>query len=134
MKTMMRRVAALVACAMLMCLCVSCAQEKQPENPPKYTIYLGLNDADTGEQVIPLEQAQQAARDIITGKGSGYTEHVAHGGYASDEGVVNNETLVYEICFAERALVEEIAREITEQLHVVSPLLVEGTTAYGFVE
>ena len=107
-----------------------CAAKQQPENPPKYTIYCGLNDADAGKQVISVEEAQQTARKIVTDKGFGYTEFVAYGAYVENGTVFENDTLVYEFYFNNKDDVAKVADEIKKTLNLSSVLIAEGGTDY----
>ena len=134
MKHRIFRATILLICMALLCVCTACGQKAQAENPPKYTLYCGLCDADAGKQLLELEDAQDAARDIILANGCGYTEYVAFGGYLSDGAEISNETLVYEICFAETAVVEKIASELQAELNLMPILITEGTTEYRFSE
>ena len=135
MKKMIRTAALLLACMMLLCVGTACsAQEEKPANPAKYTLYCGLNDADANEQLLTVAEAQEAARAIILANGCGYTETVAYGGYMSGDQVINNDTLVYELYFAEVDAVKKITNEIQEELNLMPILTAEGTTDYYFAE
>jgi len=106
------------------------AKQQQPENPPKYTIYCGLNDADTGKQIISVEEAQKVARKIFTDKGFGYTEFVAYGAYVENGTVFENDTLVYEFYFNQKADIDNVTKEIKETLNLSSVLVAKGGTDY----
>ena len=106
------------------------AKQPQPANPPKYTVYCGLNDADTGSQIISVEEAQEAARKIFTDNGFGYTEFVAYGAYVENGTVFENDTLVYEFYFNEKADVDNVTKEIKETLNLSSVLVAKGGTDY----
>ena len=132
MKKSIFRATILVLCMVLLGACTACGQKSQPENPPKYTLYFGLCDADTGKQLLTMTDAQEAARDIILDNGCGYTEYAAYGAYQSGNAIIHNDTLVYEICFADAAVVEKIAAEIQAELNLMPALIAEGTTSYRF--
>ena len=135
MQKRIRTAAILLVVAVLLCVCAACGQTAPvSENPPKYTLYCGLNDADTGTQLLTLAEAQELARGIIIDKGCGYTELVAYGAYESDGTLISNETLVYEILFADVEVIEEIAAEIQAALNLGPILLEEGSTVYRFSE
>ena len=106
------------------------AKQPQPANPPKYTVYCGLNDADAGKQIISVEEAQQTARKIFTDNGFGYTEFVAYGAYVENGTVFENDTLVYELYFSEKADIDNVTKEIKETLNLFSVLVAKGGTDY----
>ena len=122
----------IVAMALMLAAAVfaGCAAKQQPENPPKYTIYCGLNDADTGSQIISVEEAQEAARKIFTDNGFGYTEFVAYGAYVENGTVFENDTLVYELYFSEKGDIDNVTKEIKETLNLFSVLVAKGGTDY----
>ena len=62
----------------------------------KYTLYLGLNDKDTYEQIISTEDALEKANEICARHAGGYTQLTARGGWTNDDGTMGHEnTLVY---------------------------------------
>lgn len=135
MKKYIRIASIVLMCIMVFCLGTACGkQDNNPENPQKHTLYCGLIDADTGEQILTVEQAQKLARTIILENRCGYTEFVTYGGYMSGDEVINNDTLVYEIYFADCEVVEKITKEIQEELNLMPILTAEGTTNYSFSE
>lgn len=134
MKKTVRIVSLMMACVVFICVCTSCAHSEQAENPPKFTLYCGLNDADAGKQILTADEAKDIARTIIIDNGCGYTEFVAYGGYQSGDTVISNDTLVYEIYFAEAATVEKITKEIQAELNLMPILVSEGASSYHFSE
>jgi len=130
----MKKMFALFCCAAALCLCAACGQDQQEEVTYKHTIYCGLNDAATGEQILSVEQAQEAARAIIIAQGCGYTEYVTNGGYLVGDTLFTNDTLVYEFFFADVATVNTIAAQIREELNLSSILMTEEPSAYQFLE
>ncbi|MBQ4338995.1 MAG: hypothetical protein IJC37_06195 [Clostridia bacterium] len=134
MKNVVKIVSLVLVCVAFICVCTSCAQSKQAENPPEFTLYCGLNDADAGKQVLTVDEAKGMARAIIIDNGCGYTEFVAHGGYQSGDAVIGNDTLVYEIYFADAVTVEKITKEIQAELNLMPILVSEGTSSYHFSE
>lgn len=121
----------LLLCAMTLLTLASCTKA---DNPPCYTLYCGLNDADTGAQILTIENAKETARGIILNNDCGYTEFITHGAYHSADSIISNDTLVYEIYFAEADVVEKIASEIAEELNIMPILIAEGTTSYRFCD
>lgn len=65
----MKRVVLSVLAVCMICFCfVGCNNTGKKQ--VKYVLYCGLNDAGTGYQVYSVADAQEAARKIITDKGS----------------------------------------------------------------
>ena len=115
---MKKIIVTLLTAVMSVCALAGCTANKtngESGVPVAYSLYCGLNDADTGTQIIPTEEAQKIARKVITDKGFGYTEHVAYGAYTEDNKSVENVTL---------------ADEIRAELNLTPILIVEGSHSY----
>lgn len=110
--------------------CGAAAAENENAVPTAYSLYCGLNDADSGTQIISTEEAQKIARKVITDKGFGYTEHVAYGAYTEDNKAVENVTLIYDLFFIEKADIDNIADEIRAALNLTPILVVECSRDY----
>ena len=121
-----------LAFCMICCCLVACNSAEDTEQ--KFTVYFGLNDKDTGTQVLTVEEAQAAARKMITDNGFGYTEYVTHGGYVENGVVIENDTLVYMMIFIERADAEAVAEEIKEELNLASIHIEESTASLKKLE
>lgn len=135
MRNFLKIMSVILVCVVFFCVGTACnGQENKSANPQKHTLYCGLVDADAGEQLLTIEEAQAVARAVILENGCGYTEFVTYGGYMSNGKVINNDTLVYEIYFAECDAVNKITKEIQEKLNLMPILTAEGTTDYGFAE
>lgn len=126
----------LVALAICMMSCfVGCNNTNgSEEQQVKYVLYCGLNDADTGDQVLTVEDAKEDARKVITDKGFGYTEYITYGAYTENETVKGNDTLVYVLFYVEEADAKAIAADIKEKLHLASILIEEAQNSYAFAE
>ena len=111
--------------------CSTAKTENESAVPVAYSLYCGLNDADTGTQLIPTEEAQAIARKIITDRGYGYTEHVCFGAYTEDNKAIENVTLIYDMFFIEKADIDTIADEIRAALNLTPILVVEDSRNYG---
>lgn len=111
--------------------CSAAKTENESAVPVAYSLYCGLNDADTGTQLISTEEAQAIARKIITDKGYGYTEHVCFGAYTEDNKAIENVTLIYDMFFIEKADIDTIADEIRAALNLTPILVVEDSRNYG---
>lgn len=99
-----------------------------------YKIYCGLNDAETGTQILSSEDAGQKIRGLITDRGLGYTEYTANGAYVEDGNVHPNEALIYQLIFVEKEEVESLAEEIRKELDLESVLIEETEGAFHFLQ
>lgn len=130
---MKKIIVTLLTVAMSVCALAGCTANKTNDKsgvPVAYSLYCGLNDADTGTQIISTEEAQKIARKVITDKGFGYTEHVAYGAYTEDNKSIENVTLVYDMFFLEYEDIETVADEIRAELNLTPILIVEGSHSY----
>lgn len=110
--------------------CGAAKTENGSAVPVAYSLYCGLNDADTGTQIVSTGEAQKIARKVITDKGFGYTEHVVYGAYTEDNKSIENVTLIYDMYFLEKADIDEVADEIRTALNLTPILIVEGSRNY----
>lgn len=130
---MKKIIVTLLTAVMSVCALAGCTANKtngESGVPVAYSLYCGLNDSDTGTQIIPTEEAQKIARKVITDKGFGYTEHVAYGAYTEDNKSVENVTLVYDMFFLEYEDIAKVADEIRAELNLTPILIVEGSHSY----
>lgn len=132
MKKTVKLISMTILAVLLLCAFAGCSGNNNDDSnvPVQYSIYCGLNDEDTGTQVIATEEAQQIARKIITDKGFGYTEHVTYGAYTENGKAVENVTLIYDLYFIEYEEIEKIADEIREALNLTPILIAEGSHNY----
>lgn len=105
------------------------------ETQEKYfKIYCGLNDAQTGAQVLSTQEAGEKIRQLITDRGLGYTEYTANGAYVEEGTVHENEALIYQMIFVEKGEVESLAEEIREELDLESVLVEETEGRFRFLQ
>lgn len=129
----MKKIVLIVLAVCMMCLgFVGCNNTEK--NQVKYVLYCGLNDADTGSQVLTVTDAQEAARKVVTDKGLGYTEYATYGAYTENGEVKGNDTLVYALFYVEEADAQSVAKEIKETLNLASVLVEEVANSYDFAE
>ena len=126
-------------CAWLMILAVSvsvflpgCGQQTNESTETVYNIYFGLNDADTGEQVVTMDEASDYIRGVIESYGYGYTEHRTYGAYTENGESKGNDTLVYMLVFVEEENVKKIADQVIEHLNLASVLCQKEEMEYTF--
>lgn len=124
-----------VVLTLLMLLFTACGTQ-QPESQQEfyYRVYVGLNDADSGQQEVSLEDARGKIQDIITREGFGFTEYCAFGAYTEDGAVRKNDTLVYTMLKISKDEAADVASEIKQVLHLDSVLVEEAAANLEFVE
>lgn len=101
-------------------------QEGSFESAVAYNLYFGMNDKDTGTQVLATDTAKQTIRKIITDMGLGYTEFDAYGGYVAGSSVMENETIGYLICAANEEQIMQIANQGLDELNTSAVLVTSG--------
>ena len=109
-----------------------CGQQEEKTTETVYNVYFGLNDADTGEQEVSMEDASAYIRSVIESYGYGYTEHRTYGAYTEDGVSKGNDTLVYMLIFVDEADVEKISDEVIEHLNLASVLCQKEEMEYQF--
>lgn len=93
------------------------------EQIPKYTLYIGTNDKDTGTQLISTEDAHRIVGEICEKYVSGYTVTESQGKWISEGGMAHREnTLVYIFSDAEDAEIQAIMDEVLVALNQESIL------------
>lgn len=114
-------IAVAVLSLIAICLSVFCLAKlsKTPEAETKdiqYVLYLGTNDKDTNEPVLPPEEAKEQLKDILIRRFGGYTVTDANGGWVGDDGTEYQEyTLV--IYLSDTSL-EDVHSLCDELIHV----------------
>lgn len=99
----------------------------------KYVLYIGLNDKDTYEQIIPTGEARDIVNRICTKYVEGYTVSEANGGWVDETGTLTEEsTLVYILSDVEEENVIAIMDEVLEALNQNSILVERQEYAYSF--
>ena len=131
MKKIMITLLLIVMSVSLFAGCDAAKTEDESAVPVAYSLYCGLNDAETGTQIVPTEEAVKIARKVITDKGFGYTEHIAYGAYTETDRSIENVTLIYDLFFLEKADIDQIADEIRAALNLTPILIVECSRNYG---
>ena len=97
----------------------------------KYTLYIGLNDKDTGEQTIDTEAAIEIANLICARYASGYTQFSAKGGWTNDDGSMGHEnTLVYLIYDISEKNLKSLLDELLKEFNQSAILVEKESTAH----
>lgn len=108
------------------------ATEEAATNETVYNVYFGLNDADTGEQIVSMDEASAYIRSVIESYGYGYTEHRTYGAYTENGVSKGNDNLLYMLVFVDEEDVRMISEEVAEHLNLASVLCLKGDMEYEF--
>jgi len=100
----------------------------------KYIMYVGTNDKDTYEPVLPLDEARELANNICAKYvESGFTQIDARGGWLDDNGVLAQEdTLIYIFVDVTEDQLQKISDELLDKLHQSSILIEKQNALYTF--
>ena len=99
----------------------------------RYVLYIGLNDKDTYEQIIPTDEARDIVNQICTKYVEGYTASEANGGWVDETGTLTEEsTLVYILSDAHEEDVIAIMDEVLAALNQNSILVERQEYVYSF--
>ena len=81
----------------------------------KFTLYLGLNDKDTKQQIISTIEAYKIVSNMIANRFDGGTIFEANGIYKHDNGTfVTEKTLRIEILFADFEDIKNFVNDLKE--------------------
>ncbi|MBQ5978247.1 MAG: hypothetical protein IJL51_08955 [Oscillospiraceae bacterium] len=79
----------------------------------KTDIYIGLNDQDTKEQKFATEKYVSVLKNVCVSYRVSFSFNLIRGGYIHESGEYTQEnTLVLTLIDTERAVIEEIARDL----------------------
>lgn len=100
----------------------------------KYIMYVGTNDKDTYEPVLPFDEARELANNICAKYiSSGFTEIDATGGWMDENRVLATEaSLIYVFFDATEEELQQVMDELIEQLHQSSILVEKQEAEYAF--
>lgn len=99
----------------------------------KYTLYIGLNDKDTYQQVISREEARKIVNEICARHTDGYTSFDAEGGWTDQDHVLTKEeTLVYMFNDIDEDDLDKIMDEVLDALNQNSILVEKDQTVYSY--
>jgi len=84
----------------------------------QYILYIGTNDKDTYEQIIPTDEAREIVNAICAKYVDGYTSDVCEGGWVDEKNILTEEnTLVYTINGADETAIISIMDEVLTALN-----------------
>ena len=104
------------------------------EQVMQYTIYVGLNDADTGSQKHDTEKYISILRNVCRNYQVAFSFHQINGGYFHDDGRYTEEnTLVLMLLGASEEKVMDIARDLCAFFRQESVLVTSAPCSAVFV-
>ena len=104
------------------------------EQTLQYTIYIGLNDADTGSQKFETEKYVSILRRVCQSYHVAFSFHLTTGGYVHDDGRYTEEnTLQLMLLNAEEATVTEIAKDLCTFFHQESVMVTKSACSVVFI-
>ena len=100
----------------------------------QYTIYIGLNDADTGVQKHDTEKYVSLLRRVCQSYHVAFSFHLTKGGYFHDDGRYTEEnTLVLMLMNAAEDTVNEIAKDLCAFFHQESVMVTKSACSVVFI-
>ncbi|MBR3357007.1 MAG: hypothetical protein IKG46_04180 [Solobacterium sp.] len=98
------------------------------------TIYIGLNDKDTGVQKFDTEKYLSILKSVCRSYGTAFSIHILNGGYFHEDGrYVEETTLALMLMGAEESLVTEIARDLCVFFHQESVMVTKSPCSAVFI-
>lgn len=94
----------------------------------KYVLYVGLNDKDSGTQLVSLEQARERLNSVAASHVGGFTVFQGHGFWTGGDRLDREETLVYVFYDAAEAQITAVADAMLTEMNQ-SAILVERSDA-----
>ncbi len=98
----------------------------------QYVMYVGTNDKDTNQPVLPPEEAKAKAEEILIRHLGGYTIQEANGGWIDGETVYTEYTLVIYISDTGLDAVHTVADEMIAAFNQSSVLIQANQTLTEF--
>ncbi len=98
-------------------------------------IYVGLNDAETKKQKYELERYRSVLKQICFSYHVAFSVSVSEGGYFHDNGEYTEEnTLVLTLIDTDKALIEEIAKDLCVFFNQESVLITEDEVRAYYIQ
>ena len=98
-------------------------------------LYVGLNDAETKEQILETEQYLQQLKNLCFTYHVPFSVGIEEGGYFHDNGdYVEEKTLVLTLIDADKDTIRKIAEDLRVLFHQESVLLTEDVVRGCYIE
>ena len=104
----------------------------QTQEDVQYVLYLGTNDKDTNQPVLPEEDAKAMAEEILLNHFGGYTIQNANGGWIDGDKVYQEYTLVIYLSDTDSEQVHAAAAELIDVFNQSSVLIQANRTTTEF--
>ena len=108
------------------------AEQIPAEQDVQYVMYVGTNDKDTNEPVLPPEEARAKAQEILLRHLGGYTIQEANGGWIDGEKVYTEYTMVIYMSDTVPEKVHAVGDEMISAFHQSSVLIQANQTRTEF--
>lgn len=108
------------------------AEQTPAEQDVQYVMYVGTNDKDTNEPVLPPEEAKAKAQEILLRHLGGYTIQEANGGWVDGEKVYTEYTMVIYMSDTVPEKVHAVGDEMISAFHQSSVLIQANQTRTEF--
>ena len=108
------------------------AEQIPAEQDVQYVMYVGTNDKDTNEPVLPPEEAKAKAQEILLRHLGGYTIQEANGGWIDGEKVYTEYTMVIYMSDTVPEKVHAVGDEMISAFHQSSVLIQANQTRTEF--
>ena len=97
-------------------------------------IYVGLNDAETREQIFETEAYVEILKDVCRSHHIAFSLDIEEGGYYHEDGEYTEETsLILILVEADPDTVQAIAKELCARFHQESVLITEDRVSGRFI-
>jgi hypothetical protein len=125
-------VLALAAAVTALVIAARPAEQIPAEQDVQYVMYVGTNDKDTNEPVLPPEEAKAKAQEILLRHLGGYTIQEANGGWIDGEKVYTEYTMVIYMSDTVPEKVHAVGDEMISAFHQSSVLIQANQTRTEF--
>ncbi len=125
-------VLALAAAAASLLITIRPAEESASGQNIQYVMYVGTNDKDTNQPVLPPEEARAKAQEILLRHLGGYTIQEANGGWIDGETVYTEYTMVIYMSDTSPEKVHAVGDEMISAFHQSSVLIQANQTSTEF--
>jgi hypothetical protein len=125
-------VLALAAAVTALVIAARPAEQPSSAEDVQYVMYVGTNDKDTNEPVLPPEEARAKAQEILLRHLGGYTIQEANGGWIDGEKVYTEYTMVIYMSDTVPEKVHAVGDEMISAFHQSSVLIQANQTRTEF--